>query len=241
MWCCCFCKHVSHATRQKCVPPRREKPSGGSGEVTSWRLSLSTSSTYLIPSMLPSFFFPNLLSCLSISPSPSLSPHLPLYLLFFFKKTFFYKRNILFLHLSTSLSFPLLPLPFPPILQLQSVSMSLVVNRSSIKANLNFILSVTGELIVTSRQRLPLSFTIYSWLGLLPVSFLSALPIMLLKGTVSQGRSDGLNLSYECVGLVMFTIWYRKTDRNSWLYLDFVTSSSHIIVSVILIGTSYWR
>lgn len=99
--------------------------------------------------MLPSFFFPNLLSCLSISPSPSLSLYLSLYLLFFFN--FFYKRNILFLHLSTSLSFPLLPLPLPPILQLQS--MSLVGNRSSIKANLNFILSVTGELIVKSRGR----------------------------------------------------------------------------------------
>lgn len=114
---------------------------GGRGEVTSWHLSLSTSSTYLIPSTLPSSLPPNLLSCLFIS--PSLSLHLLLYFFFLFTKHS-PPSFICIPHIS-SLS---LPFPPPPILQLQSVSLSLGVNRSSIKANLNFILSATGEFII---------------------------------------------------------------------------------------------
>lgn len=163
----------------------REKESG-EGEVTSWHLSLSTSSTYLIPSTLPSSLFPNLLSGLFISPSPHyllISPAIFFFFLISVVVTKHYSPSS-FICILLIPCFPFLPLSFCPsstlILQLQSVSMSLGVNRSSIKANLNFIHSVTGEFIKKRGGRdclflsksLSLSFTVYSRLGLLPFSFL---------------------------------------------------------------------
>ena len=142
---------------------------------------LASVSLYLIHIFNPinPFFFPNLLSCLFISPSLSLH----LLNLFVSDSHSRYKTvlsSLIYPHSSYSLCLPFLPLP-PPSLQLQSVSMSLGVNRSSIKANLNFIHSDTREFIIKRGGKIvSVSFTTYSCLFLLTFFFLCVLCITLV-------------------------------------------------------------
>lgn len=125
-------------------------------------------------------FFPNLLSRLFIS--PSLSLHLLSIFSFWFPQSV--QNSPLLPHSSTSFIFPMFALRTSapiPILQLQSVSMSLGVNRSSIKANLNFIHSDTREFIIKRGEEIAsVSFTTYSCLFPLTFFFLCVLSIALV-------------------------------------------------------------
>lgn len=113
-------------------------------------ISHSSSSTYFIPSSL----FLNLL-CLFLP---------PLHHFYIFVSDFVTKHCP-----PPSVHIPLCPFylyPLPPLI-LHFVSMSLQVNRSSVKANLNFIQSITWELgIKRKRGRLPLSLTLSFFLSL---------------------------------------------------------------------------
>lgn len=125
-------------------------------------------------------FFPNLLCRLFIS--PSLSLHLLSIFSFWFPQSV--QNSPLLPHSSTSFIFPMFALRTSapiPILQLQSVSMSLGVNRSSIKANLNFIHSDTREFIIKRGEEIAsVSFTTYSCLFPLTFFFLCVLSIALV-------------------------------------------------------------
>lgn len=143
-------------------------------------ISLSSSSTYLIPSTLPSSLF-SLISfpvCLSLPHYLFISS-----LSFLFDSHSRYKTvlsSLIHPHPSYSL-FALRTSAPIPILQLQSVSMSLGVNRSSIKANLNFIHSDTREFIIKRGEEIAsVSFTTYSCLFPLTFFFLCVLSIALV-------------------------------------------------------------
>lgn len=124
---------------------------------------------------------------------------------------FFHQRNILLLQFSTPFfSF----LPPHAILQLQSVSVSMEVIRSSINTNLNFILS-HGSYSEHKSQRLHLSLTVYSWQGLWPVFCLFALPIMPQKNIMSNIRSVGRRGNSTCMVVVSILMKAFRANRST--------------------------
>lgn len=149
--------------------------------VITWHLSCSTSFTYLIPSTLPFFLIYFL-----ISSSPTSFSHLFIFLnnYFFLIPTIFTKHcsSTSFTSIFSFLFHPpsLVYLYLPFILQLQSVTVSQEVNRSSVKTNLNFVLS-TPERVYDKDGREGLYFYLNSLFFFQSVPGISPFPFFLIN------------------------------------------------------------